>query len=49
MIRTGQLPAEIAGSLGYRVDNFDLFRTRIATVTKEQIREEVLVLIWPGK
>ena len=49
MIRTGQLPAEIAESLGYRVDNIDLFRTRIATVTKEQIREEVLVLTWPGK
>ena len=49
MIRTGQLPAEIAESLGYRVDNIDLFRTRIATVTKEQIRQEVLVLTWPGK
>ena len=49
MFRTGQLPAEIAGSLGYRVDNIDLFRTRIATVTKEQIRQAVLVLTWPGK
>ena len=49
MIRTGQLLAEIAGSLGYRVDNIDLFRTRLATATKEQIREEVLVLTWPGK
>lgn len=49
MIRTGQLLAEIAESLGYRVDNIDLFRTRIATVTKEQIRQEVLVLTWPGK
>ena len=49
MIRTGQLPAEIAGSLGYGVDNIDLFRTRLAKATKEQIREEVLVLTWPGK
>ena len=48
MIRTGQLLAEIAQSLGYRVDNIDLFRTRLATATKEQIREEVLVLTWPG-
>lgn len=48
MIRTGQLLAEIAESLGYRVDKIDLFRTRLATATKEQIREEVLVLTWPG-
>ena len=48
MIRTGQLLAEIAESLGYRVDSIDLFRTRLATATKEQIREEVLVLTWPG-
>ncbi len=49
MIRTGQLLAEIAESLGYRVDSIDLFRTRLATATKEQIREEVLVLTWPGQ
>ena len=49
MIRTGQLLGEIAESLGYRVDNIDLFRTRLATATKEQIREEVLVLTWTGK
>lgn len=49
MIRTGQLLAEIAESLGYRVDNIDLFRTRLATATKQQIREEVLILTWPGK
>ncbi len=48
MIRTGQLLAEIAESLGYRVESIDLFRTRLATATKEQIREEVLVLSWPG-
>lgn len=47
MIRTGQLLAEIAKDLGYEVVNIDLFRTRIATATKEQLREEVLVLRWP--
>ena len=26
----------------------DLFRTRIATATKEQLREEVVVLRWIG-
>lgn len=49
MIRTGQLLAEVAEHLGYEVVALDLFRTRIATATKEQLREEVLVLRWPGK
>jgi len=48
MIRTGQLLAEIAESLGYEVVGIDLFRTRLATATREQLREEVLVLRWPG-
>jgi hypothetical protein len=48
MIRTGQLLAEIAQSLGYEVLGVDLFRTRLATATKEQLREEVVVLCWPG-
>ncbi len=48
MIRTGQLIAQIADSLGYKVENIDLFRTRIATATGEQLREEVVVLHWPG-
>ena len=48
MIRTGQLLAEIAESLGYEVVGIDLFRTRLATATKEQLREEVVVLRWPG-
>ena len=48
MIRTGQLLAEIAQSLGYEVIGIDLFRTRLATATKEQLREEVVVLRWPG-
>jgi DNA modification methylase len=48
MIRTGQLLADIASSLGYEVIGIDLFRTRIATATKEQLREEVVLLRWPG-
>lgn len=48
MIRTGQLLADIARSLGYEVAGIDLFRTRLATATKEQLREEVLILRWPG-
>lgn len=48
MIRTGQLLADIAESLGYEVVGLDLFRTRLATATRDQLREEVLVLRWPG-
>jgi hypothetical protein len=48
MIRTGQLLAEIAQELGYELVRIDLFRTRFATATKEQLREEVVVLRWPG-
>lgn len=48
MIRTGQLLAGIAEGLGYEVCGTDLFRTRLATATKEQLREEVVVLRWPG-
>jgi hypothetical protein len=49
MIRTGQLLAEIAEDLGYEVVGIDLFRTRLATATREQLREEVVVLRWSGK
>jgi DNA modification methylase len=49
MIRTGQLLAEVAQALGYEVTRIDLFRTRFATATKEQLREEVVVLRWPGR
>lgn len=49
MIRTGQLLANIAGSLGYEVTGIDLFRTRLATATREQLREEVVLLRWPGR
>ena len=47
MIRTGQLLAGIAESLGYEVIDLDLFRTRLATATREHLREEVLLLRWP--
>ena len=47
MIRTGQILGTIAESLGYEVLGLDLFRTRLATATREQLREEVLVLRWP--
>lgn len=48
MIRTGQILADIALSLGYEVVGIDLFRTRLATATREQLREEVVILRWPG-
>jgi hypothetical protein len=48
MIRTGQLLAGIAESLGYELEGIDLFRTRLATATREQLREEVVLLRWPG-
>jgi len=49
MIRTGQLLADIAQALGYELVRTDLFRTRFATATKEQLREEVVVLHWAGQ
>jgi DNA modification methylase len=49
MIRTGQILADLAQQLGFEVLSIDLFRTRLATATKEQMREEVVVLRWPGK
>jgi hypothetical protein len=49
MIRTGQILASIAERLGYEVVSIDLFRTRLATATREQLREEVVVLRWPGQ
>ena len=49
MIRTGQILANLAETLGYQVTGIDLFRTRLATATKEQLREEVVLLRWPEK
>jgi len=48
MIRTGKILADIAQSFGYELVGIDLFRTRLATATKEQLREEVVLLRWPG-
>lgn len=49
MIRTGEILADLAKSLGYEVIGTDLFRTRLATATKEQLKEEIVLLRWPGK
>jgi hypothetical protein len=49
MIRTGELIAMIAQDLGYEVTGIDLFRTRFATASQEQLREEVVLLKWPGE
>jgi hypothetical protein len=48
LIRTGELLCDLAETLGYEVIGTDLFRTRFATATKEQLREEVIILSWPG-
>ena len=48
MIRTGQILGELAQSLGYELTGIDLFRTRIATASKQQLREEVVRLRWIG-
>lgn len=48
MIRTGELLEEIAAELGYEVKQRDLFRTRLATITGAQLREEVVLLEWAG-
>lgn len=48
LIRTGELLAEIADEIGYEVKRIDLFRTRFATATQEELREEVVVMRWTG-
>lgn len=48
MIKTGELLALIAENLGYRVIDLELFRTRFSTASKEELREEVLLLEWNG-
>lgn len=48
MIRTGEILADIACSFGYEHVRTDLFRTRLATATRAQLREEVVILRWPG-
>jgi hypothetical protein len=49
MIRTGALLADLAQGLGYEPVGIDLFRTRLSTKTGEQMREEVVLLRWPGR
>lgn len=46
MIPTGQILADIAESLGYRVIGIDLFRTRLSTATGQHLREEVVLMEW---
>ncbi len=47
-IRTGKLLSDIAIDLGYQLVNIELFRTRLSTATKAQLREEVVLLRWNG-
>ena len=49
LIQTGQLLGEIAENIGYEVERIDLFRARFATATQTELREEVVVLRWPGR
>ena len=48
MIRTGRILGELAQALGYELTGIDLFRTRMATASRRQLREEVVRLRWPG-
>jgi len=48
LIKTGEILADIANEIGYDVMSIDLFRTRLSTATKDQLREEVVVLQWRG-
>lgn len=48
MIQTGNILGGIAQELGYEFVRTDLFRTRLSTATREQLREEVVVLRWKG-
>jgi DNA modification methylase len=48
LIPTGKILADIAQSLGYELKRIDLYRTRLATATRQQLREEVVVLTWNG-
>ncbi|MCA9972781.1 MAG: hypothetical protein KC425_21325, partial [Anaerolineales bacterium] len=45
---TGEILAGIASELGYEIERIDLFRTRFATATQAELREEVVVMRWPG-
>lgn len=45
-VRTGELLSEVARDQGYTVEGTELFRTRLATVTGQQLREETVFLRW---
>jgi hypothetical protein len=47
-IPTGKILTDIAQDLGYRLLGIDLFRTRRASKTEVDLREEVVILQWPG-
>lgn len=49
MIRTGNILAKVAESVGYEFVRIDQFRTRFSTATKSDLNEEVVILRWPGK
>lgn len=48
LIPTGEILADVARNAGYEVIGIDLFRTRLSTATKQQLREEVVLLKWNG-
>lgn len=48
LIRTGEILAELAEVMGYKLLDIELFRTRFSTATKEHLREEVVLLQWNG-
>lgn len=47
-IQTGKILSDIAVEIGYELVRIDLFRTRLSTATKAQLREEVVLLRWEG-
>jgi SAM-dependent methyltransferase len=47
-IPTAEILARIAQHYGYEHVGTDVFRTRIATATRRQMEEHVLLLQWPG-
>ena len=49
MIRTGNILAKVAESVGYEVVRIDQFRTRFSTATQTDLNEEVLILRYRGK
>jgi tRNA G10 N-methylase Trm11 len=49
LLKTGELLADIAQAQGYELIKRDLFRTRFSTATKQQLKEEVIILRWKGR